>query len=63
MKYVISAIVYAVMISIIVGGVEILLGKNFIDGFFPTGEFAWTRWLVRGAFVTYMTIKRPINGI
>jgi hypothetical protein len=63
MKHVLSFIVYALLLSVIVGVFDVCFGNKFIDGFFPTGDHAWARWLIRGAFVIYLTIKRPINGI
>jgi len=63
MKYVISAIIYTILFSLVIGLVDLLISGSFMDGFFPTNDGAWARWVVRGVFVTYMTIKRPFNGI
>lgn len=59
-KYIISALIYALSISVIVGVVDVCYGNTFIEGFLPLSPM---RWIVRIGFVSYLTIFKPINGI
>lgn len=63
MKYVISAIIYTILFSVVIGFVDLLMRGSFMDGFFPTNDGALFRWAIRGSVITYMTITRPFDGI
>lgn len=59
-KYVISALIYALLTSVIVGFVGMFMGDSFIEGLLPLSPM---RWLIRVVAVSYLTISYPINGI
>lgn len=59
-KYVISALIYVLLTSVVVGFVDMFMGNSFIEGFLP---LSLMRWLIRIAVVSYLTIFKPINGI
>lgn len=59
-KYVISALIYALLTSVIIGFVGMFMGDSFIEGLLPLSPL---RWIVRIGFVSYLTIYKPINGI
>lgn len=59
MKYVVSFVVYLLLLSIVVGLLDMMLtDASFVEGFFPE---AGVRWVVRLIFSAYFTISRPIN--
>jgi len=61
MKYVISAILYIILFTIVVGCVDFFLIGDFMGGAFPTGDEALMRYILRAVFVTYFTISSPIK--
>ena len=63
MKYVISAIFFTILFSVVIGIADLFISGSFMHGFFPTGEESWLRWFIRGCFIAYMTITRPIKLI
>ena len=59
-KYVISALIYMITLSVIVGLVGMYFGNSFIEEMLPLSPL---RWIIRIGFVSYLTIFKPINGI
>ncbi len=59
-KYVISALIYLTLLSVVNGILDVCFGNSFIEGLLPLSPL---RWIVRLGFVSYLTIFKPINGI
>jgi hypothetical protein len=58
-KYLISALIYLTLFSVVNGILDVCFGKSFIEGLLPLSP---VRWIVRIGFVSYLTIFRPINS-
>lgn len=60
MKYVISGLIYFVILSVIQGVFSALIGHGFIDGFNPLEIDIW-RLLIRVVISAYLAHKYPIS--